>query len=150
MSARGSDRSDSARTPVAVYRRKVQATLERVWENVYDWEHLPWLHSRHFSRIELRDSGAWGWRALLEPEPPTGRELLIEVRREGREDRYVTRTLEGPGAGTEIWTTLVADGDATNVAVEFYVPGGSRRRRRAGSARSSPGSTSSSGTRTRP
>ena len=29
----------------AVYKREVAASLERVWENVYDWEHLPFLHS---------------------------------------------------------------------------------------------------------
>jgi nitrite reductase/ring-hydroxylating ferredoxin subunit len=115
--------SGSSRTCVGVYRREVRATLERVWENVYDWEHLPWLHSRSFSRIELRDSGSWGWRAVVEPEPPNGLEMLIELVREGRENRYVARTLEGPGAGTEIWTTLVPAGDMTNVAVEFHVPG---------------------------
>ena len=31
-------------TSVATYRRRIGASLERVWENVHDWEHLPWLH----------------------------------------------------------------------------------------------------------
>ena len=29
----------------ATYHREVIASLEHVWENVFDWEHLPWLHS---------------------------------------------------------------------------------------------------------
>ena len=34
---------------VAVYRRRIGASLERVWENVRDWEHLPWLHRQSFA-----------------------------------------------------------------------------------------------------
>ena len=57
-------------TRVAVYRRTIAASLERVRENVHDWEHLPWLHRESFSSI---DSGAWPswmrysrWSAKLE------------------------------------------------------------------------------------
>lgn len=49
----------------ATYEREVAASLERVWENVYDWEHLPWLHSSSFGSIELEESAAWGWRARI-------------------------------------------------------------------------------------
>ena len=38
---------------VARYDRIVGASLERAWENVRDWEHLPWLHNRSFRSIEL-------------------------------------------------------------------------------------------------
>jgi nitrite reductase/ring-hydroxylating ferredoxin subunit len=39
------------------------------------------------------------------------------------ERRYVSRTLEGPGAGTEIWTTLAVEApQRTGVRVEFQVP----------------------------
>jgi nitrite reductase/ring-hydroxylating ferredoxin subunit len=102
----------------------VRASLERVWENVHDWEHLPWLHGSNFSRIDLIDSGAWGWRAKIDLQPPTGGGLEIELVRASDADRYVTRTLSGPGAGTEIWTTLTPNGtDCTDVEVEFHVPG---------------------------
>jgi len=102
----------------------VGASLERVWENVHDWEHLPWLHGSSFSRIDLIDSGAWGWRATIDLQPPTGDGLEIELVCAPDAERYVTRTLSGPGAGTEIWTSLTPKGDdRTDVEVEFHVPG---------------------------
>ena len=48
---------------VATYERRVAADGMRVWENVLDWEHLPWLHRESFASIELREAGPWGWRA---------------------------------------------------------------------------------------
>jgi nitrite reductase/ring-hydroxylating ferredoxin subunit len=102
----------------------VRASLERVWENVHDWEHLPWLHAASFSRIDLVDSGPWGWRARVELEPATGSALELELVRDTDEDRYVARTLAGPGAGTEIWTSLAPHGESgTDIEVEFHVPG---------------------------
>jgi nitrite reductase/ring-hydroxylating ferredoxin subunit len=38
-------------------------TLERMYENALDWEHLPWLHSSSFMRIDLIKAGRWGWHA---------------------------------------------------------------------------------------
>jgi len=109
---------------VAVYRRTVGAGIDRVWENVLDWEHLPWLHAGSFRHIELQESGPWGWRARIGLEPESAGEILLELVREESEPRYVSRTLEGPGAGTEIWTRLAADGpERTRVEVEFHVPG---------------------------
>jgi hypothetical protein len=34
-----------------------------VWENVLDWEHLPWLHRTTFGHIRLLASSREGWRA---------------------------------------------------------------------------------------
>ena len=111
-------------TCVAVYQRTVAASLERVWENVRDWEHLPWLHRSSFRSIECVDSGAWGWRARVGLQAAsTGSEILIELRIEPERLRYVTRTLEGAGRGTEIWTRLDPVDDArTDIAVEFQLP----------------------------
>ena len=39
-------------TRVGVYERSLPVSAERVWENVRDWEHLPWLHASSFSSIE--------------------------------------------------------------------------------------------------
>jgi nitrite reductase/ring-hydroxylating ferredoxin subunit len=113
----------SGRTRVGGHRREVGAAVERVWENVLDWEHLPWLHRTSFSRIERVDSGAWGWRARvgLAPAEPA-REILLELRIWRDAGRYVSRTLEGPGAGTEIWTELAPRGARTAVEVAFFVP----------------------------
>jgi nitrite reductase/ring-hydroxylating ferredoxin subunit len=108
----------------AVYERRVGVSLERVWENVHDWEHLPWLHEIAFSAIELEDSGDWGWRARVRPAPPADSEtLLIDLRRDADRDVYHTRTLEGPGKGADTVVTLSPENDhSTHVRVEFWLP----------------------------
>ena len=109
--------------PVAVYERRVHASAERVWENVRDWEHLPALHSRAFSAIDCEDEGAWGWRARI--RSTQGAEpFRLELRIDAEDSSYHSRTIEGPGAGTDIFTRVmpVAE-DATDVRVEFYLPG---------------------------
>jgi nitrite reductase/ring-hydroxylating ferredoxin subunit len=110
---------------VGVYRRAVHASLERIWENVLDWEHLPWLHRESFSRIECLDAGPAGWRARLGLAPAeSGQEILLELVLERPALRYLARTLEGPGCGTEIWTRLrPAAPDLTEIEVEFLLPG---------------------------
>ena len=116
---------ESALTSVAVYRREVRASLDRIWENVLDWEHLPWLHRESFSRIECLEEGPSGWRAKvgLAPEK-TGQEILLELVLERPARRYVARTLAGPGCGTEIWTRLAPSApDRTQIEVEFRLPG---------------------------
>jgi nitrite reductase/ring-hydroxylating ferredoxin subunit len=106
---------------VAAYRRRIGASLERVWENVRDWEHLPWLHRESFASIALEQEGAFGWRArvgLRAPAQPIRLELVADDER-----RYVARTLEGPGAASEIWTRLDPfDARHTDIEVEFWLP----------------------------
>lgn len=111
-------------TLVGVYRQTFRAPLRRVWENVYDWEHLPWLHSSTSAAIELGAEGAWGGRAriALQPSEPR-RELLLELVAERAAGGYVARTPEGAGAGTESWTRLEPKGGRTAIEVEFHVPG---------------------------
>lgn len=38
---------------VARYERTIRADIERVWENVLDWEHLAHLHDSSFDHIDL-------------------------------------------------------------------------------------------------
>ena len=102
-------------TEVAVYRRKIGASLERVWENVLDWEHLP---------IEPVSADTGGWRArvgvILGAETAVAE---IELRTEPERGRYVTATLGGVGAGSEIWTELeVVSPHETAIEVSFRVP----------------------------
>jgi nitrite reductase/ring-hydroxylating ferredoxin subunit len=114
----------SAAEPVARYQRRVAAPLARVWENVLDWEHLPYLHHESFSGIALEASGAWGWRARVELAPKRAGPLTIEVRIDRGAREYHTRTLAGPGAGTDIVTRLATpDAAHTDVSVAFHVPG---------------------------
>ncbi|MBW2294569.1 MAG: Rieske (2Fe-2S) protein [Deltaproteobacteria bacterium] len=115
-----------ALTVVATYRRAIGASLERVWENVLDWEHLPWLHSRSFADIRCEDAGEWGWRAEVR-YPGTDQLSNIELSTDRDASRYVTRVLDGPGSGGEIWTTLSTAGEhVTDIVVEFCakVPSG--------------------------
>ena len=115
----------SADAPIARYARRLPVPIERVWENVLDWEHLPYLHHESFCSIALEDGGAWGWRARVELPPeqkPTA--LTIEVRIDRAAREYHTRTLAGPGAGTDIVTRLLTpDPASTDVSVAFHVPG---------------------------
>ena len=45
------------------YKRTLPVSLERMYENALDWEHLPHLHASSFSSLQCLDAGAWGWRA---------------------------------------------------------------------------------------
>jgi nitrite reductase/ring-hydroxylating ferredoxin subunit len=111
--------------PVAVYRRTIRASLARIWENVLDWEHLPWLHASSFVGVELVTADRDGWRAWVSvPPAERPRRSLVDVRLERPALHYWTRTIEGFGAGTDIRTALVPHDDhATDITVEFFVPG---------------------------
>jgi nitrite reductase/ring-hydroxylating ferredoxin subunit len=111
----------------SVYEREIGASLERVWENVYDWAHLPFLHSEAFSAIERLASGEWGWHARIgiggnDRAAKGDAEIELELVTDREKLCYVSRTLVGPGAPSEIWTHLdpVAD-DRTAIRVEFCV-----------------------------
>lgn len=117
---------DTRLAVAADYARTLHASPERVWENVLDWEHLPWLHARAFESAECIESGPWGWRARFAGigggEPST---ITLSVDRE--QSRYVVRTGAEQGSGapaqSEIWTTLTPEAaERTRVDVEFRVP----------------------------
>ena len=111
----------AALTRVATYHRVVGASEERVWENVRDWEHLPYLHASSFRSIALEEAGAWGWRARIGLHPDD--EIVLELRIEADAPRYVSRTLAGAGTGSEIWTTVTPDApQRTAIDVEFWLP----------------------------
>jgi nitrite reductase/ring-hydroxylating ferredoxin subunit len=60
---------------VAVYERTIRASLERIWENVLDWEHLPGLNRGSFDAIRCLDASEHGWRARLRARLP----LVVEL-----------------------------------------------------------------------
>ena len=101
-------------TRVATYERVIRAPLERVWENVLDWEHLPHLHATSFEYIALDEGGDWGWRTWSDPEHNSHVELCV-----ADEARYVARSYLGGQQVSEIWTTLERQGDETAISVEF-------------------------------
>lgn len=113
----------SAAEPIAVYERRVNASTDRVWENVFDWEHLPALHHKSFSSIRCEDSGPWGWRARISPAGG-GAPFVVELRVDPEDSSYHSRTVEGPGEGTDIFTRVNGvDAETTDIRVEFFVPG---------------------------
>jgi len=104
------------------YERIVSASLERVWENVDDWEHLPWLHSESFSDLVLQDAGNWGWRALVTTRG-SARADVIELTTEKHRNRYVARAYHQHQQLSEIWTNLtVLSQRSTHIKVSFHLP----------------------------
>jgi nitrite reductase/ring-hydroxylating ferredoxin subunit len=112
------------RTRVAVYERSIRASVARIWENVLDWEHLPWLHRTSFSDVRMLDASRAGWRAWVASRSRGASGSLGDVRLHPPPLRYLTRTLDGEAAGTEIWTHLEPETErATRIRVEFDAPG---------------------------
>jgi len=108
----------------AAYEREIAASLTRTWENVDDWEHLPWLHEGSFSACDLEAQGDWGWRAWTKGPASDAPDILIELVTDKPNQRYVSRTLEGGLPGMEIWTRFEALApQRTGVHVEFHIPG---------------------------
>ena len=102
---------------VARYQRTIYAPLERVWENVLDWEHLPHLHASSFDYIELDDGGKWGWRTWADAAHAGHVELCVASR-----SSYVARSYTGGEQVSEIWTTLEPQAENTNIEVAFHFP----------------------------
>ena len=86
----------TAPAPIASYRRRVRASEERVWENVLDFAHLPFLHRHAFLGCEPLGASREGWRARVRIPPAAApREILLELETERSAGRYVARTAEG-------------------------------------------------------
>ena len=115
--------SDVELAVAAVYERSLPVSEERVWENVLDWEHLPYLHDSSFGGITCHEAGDWGWRARVVGRGADDDGFEIELLLAETRDRYVTRTLTGAAAGSEIWTTVMPRAaHRTDVRVEFHLP----------------------------
>ncbi len=107
---------------VGTYRRVLPVSLERMYENALDWEHLPHLHDSSFGTIECEDAGNWGWRART--TDLKGAESLIELRLDREHRRWITRNLEGPHKGAEIWThAFDIELHRVDIVIDFFVPG---------------------------
>ena len=103
-------------TRVGQLERRIEASIERVWENVLDWEHLPYLHETSFDYCELDEAGSWGWRVWSSPEHSSHIELCVD------QDQYVARSYVGGLQRSEIWTRLKAVAShATDIEVSFYL-----------------------------
>ena len=112
----------------ATYTREVRAGIDRIWENVLDWEHLPALHEIYFNHVALIEIDSSGWRVELTKRPgAANRRMLLELQIDRARARYRVQTLAGDGAGTSIWTLLEALGpQRTAIEGRFYLPTGRR------------------------
>jgi len=106
------------------YTRDIPVNLNRMMENAYDWEHLPFVHPSSFASIDLIDQGEWGWRCntTLPPAAGGGKQIVeLLVDRQGH--YWATTVLEGTGEGVQIHTQASAKGDRQiEVDVRFYLP----------------------------
>ncbi len=103
---------------------RLPVSLERMYENALDWEHLPFVHASSFASIRKIDAGDWGWLADAElPGEEPLETIRIELRLERERHRWITRTLEGSGAGSEVWThvTPLAEREI-QLVIDFFAP----------------------------
>ena len=107
---------------VGTYRRVLPVSLERLYENALDWEHLPFVHGSSFAAIDCEVEGPWGWRAHT--TAARGDRMTLELRLDRDCRRWITRTLAGINAGSETWThAFVVTPRRTDIVVDFFVPG---------------------------
>jgi nitrite reductase/ring-hydroxylating ferredoxin subunit len=107
---------------VATYERTINASLERVWENVKDWEHLPYLHADNFNYAELDEVDTWGWRIWTDKDHLSH----VEVCYDETNSQYVARSYQRDMQVSEIWTRVVknasVDQNLSDVTVRFLLP----------------------------
>lgn len=115
---------DSRLDHVGSYRRRLPVSLERMYENTLDWQHLPHLHSSSFTSIAIETAGAWGWRAtVMSGVGLQTATSLIELNLDRDARRWITRNLAGPHVGAEIWThVFVVSERVLDIVVDFFVP----------------------------
>jgi nitrite reductase/ring-hydroxylating ferredoxin subunit len=110
-------------TPAAVYERELDASIERIWENVLDWEHLPYLHSQSFTSVRMTSQDANHWCGEVGLPDSGGATVELDVRLDRPNLRYTTRTVSGTGAGTAIVTQMFPRTERrTGIRVEFFLP----------------------------
>ena len=109
---------------VGSYLRRLPVSLDRMYENTLDWQHLPYLHRSSFRSIELEAAGAWGWRATVASgDGQVAANSLIELQLDRYARRWITRNLDGPHVGAEIWThVFVVSERVLDIVVDFFVP----------------------------
>ena len=116
--------ADQHLTLAATWRREVGASVERILENVFDWEHLPSLHDSYFTSVALLEGGASGWRVRLSRPPDTqDRIQVLRLEVDRAHQRYTVLTEEGIGAGTRFWTLMrPLAPHRTAIEVRYYLP----------------------------
>jgi len=111
----------TALVEVGSYVRDLGASVERLFENALDWEHLPHVHAGSFASIvvDRADGTGWSATALLHDRGPL--EISLELDRGA--GSWVTRNRIGGRLASEIRSQAEAIGpDRCRVTVAFHVP----------------------------
>ena len=110
---------------LGTYLRVLPVSVERLYENAIDWEHLVYVHRGSFARVECIEAGVWGFRARVWARPYDQRRMfVIQLKLDRDCRRWITSTLEGAGAGSEVWTHAFPIGEReTHIVVDYFVPG---------------------------
>ncbi|NRA44261.1 MAG: Rieske (2Fe-2S) protein [Oligoflexales bacterium] len=109
---------------IASYKRHIASNHERMFENVFDWEHLPHLHPRTFSSISLLAKG----KKTLTLEAglwPTPFGLKQKIRLQGckRKRTWIVRVLSGFMTDLIVRSRVSYErSDGFDVRVDFLVP----------------------------
>jgi nitrite reductase/ring-hydroxylating ferredoxin subunit len=107
----------------AVYERLVAASVARIWENVFDWQHLPSLHDSSFAACELLDTDAAGWRVALTSQPGGDkRRQVVKLHADRKAHAYRVVTEQGLGTGSEIRVQMHPLADhQTKVVITYHI-----------------------------
>lgn len=117
-------------TSVGSYARELGASIERLYENALDWEHLPHAHGASFGAIELVEERPSGWSAVT--ALPDGRPLTLDLELDRAAGRWVTDSFADNRLVGRIETIARAMGPAScRVEVEFLLPEPDPERREA-------------------
>lgn len=127
---------------VGSYKRRMKVSIDRMYENALDWEHLPFVHDSSFSHIELLESDDTHWRARIgvgpnpgqksDKSPDPAKDIILELRLDRERYRWISSTLEGPGKGSQIWTHVFQFGERDiEINADFFVPGVSQASKQA-------------------
>ena len=106
---------------------EVPVSLERILENLMDWEHHPFVHPQAFTSSELLDGGPGWYRVRLGNAPATSGTandaLIVLQHRESGHARWIIMLEEGPQAGYLTYTKARRLGpDRIATEIDFYVP----------------------------
>ena len=109
---------------IASFRRHIASNHERMFENVFDWEHLPHLHSRTFSSISLLSKGK---KTLIFEISlwPSFLRLRQKIKLQGcqRKRTWIVRVLSGFLKGLLVRSRISPErSDGFDVQVDFLVP----------------------------
>jgi len=106
------------------YRRRMAVSMERMFENALDWEHLPHLHGRSFADITLLEEGESHWVASLRLQPTRLRlRQVVRLSLDREAGIWVTEVLEGFTRGLQVHTQARELGPRSiEVDVRFRAP----------------------------